>query len=140
MVKRLLMYLLISVISYFTGVLCYLGALGLFYNQGMGSDAHLIWVWIGLPYFFFVVPIYIAVILFLRAVCRPSLIVQTFLFLIPGFIAMGGAFLPLSLYLLLNPFSKEASLFYCCYTATAIIFSIGSWYAEKWLASLERGR
>lgn len=134
------MYFLISVSSYFAGVLCYIGALKLLYNQGMGSDTHLIWVWIGFPFFFFVIPIYIAIIIFLRLIRRPSLFLQTFIFLIPGFFAMGGAFFPQGLSLLLNPLSKEASLFYCCYTATAFIFSFGSWYTERWLASTNRGR
>ncbi|TJY42445.1 hypothetical protein E5161_10680 [Cohnella pontilimi] len=133
MVKRLLMYSLISVVSYFAGVFCYLGALRLFYDQGMGSDMNLIWAWIGFPYFFFVVPLYAGIILFLRAIRRYSLILQTIVFLIPGFLAMGAAYFPYGLYLLMNPISKEASLFYCCYTATAILFSCGSWYTEKWL-------
>lgn len=128
---RLLIYPLIGVISYFIGVSCYFGALRLFYDQGMGSDTHLVWTWIGFPYFFFVSPLYIGIILFLRAIHRRSFFLQTILFLIPGFFAMGAAYFPYGLSLLRNPISKEASLFYCCYLATAIVFSCGSWYTEK---------
>ncbi|MEF3305700.1 hypothetical protein [Paenibacillus sp. GYB003] len=140
MAKRLLMYGLVSVISYFTGVGCYLGALRLFYDQGMGSDMKLLWIWIGIPFFFFLVPVYAAILFVLRAIRRSSFIVQTIAFLIPGFVAMGAAAFPFGLALLMNPLSKEASLFYCCYAATAIVFSCGSWYAEKRLAQSGRKR
>jgi len=129
--RKLLLYAMIAIASYVAGVFCYIGALRFVYGQTMGSDIALIWVWIGLPFFLFVVPLYAAIMTVLRAIRRSSFLLQTVLFLIPGYFAMGAAYFPYGLSLLANPISQEASLFYCCYAATAVVFSSGSRYAEK---------
>jgi hypothetical protein len=82
--KRLWIYILIVIASYFTGVLFYRAALNLL-AVPQGSEYHLLFTGINLFFIFVVVPSYCCIILMLRFFRSRSTILHTLVLILFGF-------------------------------------------------------
>ncbi|GAB6991814.1 hypothetical protein [Paenibacillus pini] len=133
--KRIWMYLLLFIISYLVGYLCFNGAITAM-NISERSEYHLLHTGITMFFIFMVVPAYSLATYVLRSVMRSTLFwLQAVVLIIIGFFV--SLLVPFYSgfgfgYLNASYFSSEmAILLYVFFIASAIIFTLGTVIIER---------
>ena len=129
--KQFLYFITVSIASYFTGVISYMGMqllLDFIYGQSFEYAENLIYL-TAASFLFIVIPLYLFIHYLLLHFNRSYFWLRTLIFIIVGIIPTFIAFFLMGFMMYTSSFFKTTIMipFYAFFAGTAIVFSIGCW-------------
>lgn len=129
--KQFLYFVTVSISSYFTGVISYIGMqllLGFIYGQSFEYAENLIYL-TAASFLFIVIPLYLFIHYLLLHYNLSYFWLRTLIFIIVGIIPTFIAFFLMGFMMYTSSFFKSIIMipYYAFFTGTAIVFSVGCW-------------